>query len=79
MDRRVLVIELNHIKRRLKMGKFSIERTNKNGTYALIGEYETFDLALEALKTIKSKLRHEISSPEWVNTHLGYLPMASIN
>ena len=55
---------------------FVLERTNPDGSYTVIGRYEDFDEAVSALKAIDSSLRHEISSPAWVNTDFGYAPMA---
>ena len=56
--------------------RFIVERTNENGTYTVVSGYDTFDEALEALKSIVSPLRHEIWCDEWVHTDFGYAPMA---
>ena len=59
--------------------EFIIERTNKDETYTVISRHPDFDSALDALKLIKSELRHEIWCDDWVNTEFGYAPMAWIN
>jgi len=59
--------------------QFFIERTNKDRSFTVIGRYYNYEIALQALKKIKSSLRHELWCYGWVNTVHGYAPMASIN
>ena len=59
--------------------QFFIERTNENHSFEVVSRHNTYDNALETLNKIDSTLRHELWCYDWVNTHLGYAPMAWIN
>ncbi len=53
-----------------------IERTNKNGTFTVVGRYKTIQEGLEALKKIKSPLYHAFWPEGWTETEFGYMPYA---
>ena len=59
----------------MKKKQFFIERTNKNGSFEVIGKYTTYEEAWEALKKINSNLRHELWRYGWADTEAGYTPM----
>jgi len=59
--------------------QFFIERTNKDHSFTVVSKHDNYDSAFTALTKINSPLRHELWCYDWVNTHLGYAPIAWIN
>lgn len=56
--------------------EFIVERTNFDGTFTVVSRHESYEEAVEALKSIESNLRHEVWCEEWIHTDFGYMPMA---
>ncbi len=59
--------------------QFFIERVNTDGSRSVISRHDDAETAINHLNGIKSNLRHEVWSYNWVNTAFGFAPIAWIN